>query len=191
MEGIEFFGGADRKEGRPDGRITSEYPAWMHKYQMDELKESIERKERELKNNRIPFEHVATAREELAREKEKYAAIKDSVPKLSDKQKDDLHGQYKDLAKNISGYLFTRSEMMQGTASAHEEADRMVLPSIEVHPEVARMCNLQPTKDGRISRNDASKAFKIIGHILGEPTNVETLRKDQVTMRTGGRPRKS
>jgi len=189
MKDIEFFGPIDRKEGKPDGIVTSEYPVWMHGFQIDELRESHDRKERELKENRIPFEHVVAAREELKREKAKLDLIAKSRPKLNDKQKDELHAVYKELGKDIKNYMYTRSEMMLGTANAHEEADRMITPSITVHPEIARMCNLQ-VADGKVSRDGASKAFKIIGKMLGEPTNVETLRRDNVTVRTGGRPKK-
>lgn len=177
MKDIEFFGAVDRKEGKPDGPITSEYPAWMHTYQIEELEESISRKDRALAQGLIPSEHVAGSREELKREKDKLALIKKSKPKLTATQKDKLYTDYKELGKGIEGYLFTRSDMMKGTADAHEEADRMIKPSIPVSPEIAEMCNLKPEK-GKISRNDASKAWKILGRALGEPTNVETLRKD-------------
>jgi len=190
MNSIEFFGSVDRKEGKPDGIVTSEYPAWMHDFKIDELKESHDRKERELAENRIPFEHVAAAKEELKLEKAKLALIEKSRPKLNDKQKDEFYGVYKDLTKEIRDKMYTRSEMMLGTANAHEEADRMITPSITIDPEIARMCNLQAV-DGMVSRDGASKAFKMIGRILGEPTNVETLRRDNTTQRTGGRPKKN
>jgi len=177
MKDIEFFGSVDRKEGKADGAITSEYPAWMHTYQIEELEESISRKERALDEGSIPGEHVSNSREELKREKGKLTLIKKSKPKLNATQKDKLYNDYKELGKGIEGYLFTRSDMMKGTADAHEEAERMIKPSIPVSPEIAEMCNLKPEK-GKISRNDASKAWKIIGRALGEPTNVETLRKD-------------
>jgi len=34
---------------------------------------------------------------------------------------------------------------------------------------------------GKISRNQASRAYKIIGKVLGENTNVEKLRRDRKT----------
>ena len=195
MKDIEFFGPVDRKEGKEDGVITSEYPAWMHKYQIEEMEESISRKERELKRNAIPFEHVAAAEEELKREKAKMKLIKKSEPKLNAADKDDLHKAYKSIGKEIGDAQFTYSEMMLGTASAHDEADRMVEKRIPMEraglsPEMAEQLNIRHEK-GKVSRDDLSKAFKVYGHLLGEPTNVEVLRRDKVTQRTGGRPKKS
>lgn len=191
MKDVEFFGPVDRKEGKADGVITSEYPAWMHKYQIEEMEESISRKERELDRNAIPFEHVAAAKDELKREKAKMALIKKSKPKLNAADKDDLYKAYKSLGKEIGDAQFTYSEMMLGTASAHDEADRMIekripLDRAGISPEVAEQLNIRH-EGGKISRDDCSKAFKIYGHLLGEPTNVETLRRDKVTK--GGRPK--
>jgi hypothetical protein len=41
----------------------------------------------------------------------------------------------------------------------------------------------------KTSRNGASKLFKLIGKLLGEPTNIEWLRKDKVT--SAGRPKQT
>jgi len=177
MKDIEFFGPMDRKEGKPEGVITSEYPAWMHDFQIEELEESINRKERSLAEGSIPSEYVANSREELKREKDKLGLIKKSKPKLTATQKDKLYNDYKELGSAIRDYMFTRSDMMRGTADAHEEVARMTKPSIPVSPEIARICNLRPVK-GKVSRNDASKAWKMIGKVLGEATNAETLRRD-------------
>jgi len=195
MEDIEFFGAVDRKKGEKDGIITSEYPAWMHKYQIEEMEESISRKERELERGAIPLEHQVAAKDELKREKAKMKLIETSKPKLNDVDKDALAKAYKSIGKEIGDAQFTYSEMMLGTASAHEEADRMVEKRIPMEraglsPEMAEKLNIRHD-GGKVSRDDLSKAFKVYGHLLGEPTNVEVLRRDKVTQRTGGRPRKS
>jgi len=190
MQDIEFFGGIDRKEGKPDARVTSQLPAWYHEGQIDDLRENIARKEREIARGAIPFENIMRAKEEVKREKAKLELIEESRPKLNDVTKDAIYNSYKELGDQIKDYMYTRSEMKLGTVSAHEEADRMVKPSIPVSPEIARMCNLKVV-DGKVSRNDASIAWKMMGKLLGDvPTNVETLRRDNVTMRTGGRPKK-
>ena len=195
MKDVEFFGPIDRKEGKADGVITSEYPAWMHKYQIEEMEESISRKERELGRNAIPFEHVAAAEEELKREKAKMKLIKQSKPKLNATDKDDLYKIYKSVGKEIGDAQFTYSEMMMGTVSAHDEAARMIEKRIPMEraglsPEMAESLNIRSEK-GKVSRDDLSKVFKVAGHLLEEPTNVEVLRRDKVTQRTGGKPKQS
>lgn len=176
-EKIVFFGDVDKNKR---GTISSQYPAYTMLVHVDELKESIASKQRQLDRGVIPPADVPEAFEVLAREKARLEKIEASRPELSDGQKDRIAKEYKRLAKEISNSLFTRSEMQMGTASAHEEARRMVNPIIKVDPEIAEACNIQTT-NGMVSRNDASRIFKIIGHTIGEATNVETLRKDKRT----------
>lgn len=189
-EDIIFFGSPDRKGKTMEGRIGSEYPAWMKKQQIEEMEESIARKERELKQKLIPYDEVPYAEAELEREKERLYKINQSKPKLSAVDKDRIAKEYKRLSREVGGSMFTRSEMKIGTVSAHEEARRMVEPIIECQDEsLARSCNVIPI-NGKISRNQATKIWKICGHALGEggpgeATNVETLRKDKRTARTG------
>jgi len=189
MQDIEFFGGIDRKEGKPDSYITSEYPAWMFDRPVEDLQEEIARMEREINRGAIPPEQIARNKELLKSRKAKLELIQEQRPKLNDVTKDEFYKHYKELSKGIQDSMFTRSEMMLGTANAHEEAARMITPSILISPEIAKMCNLK-TVDGKISRNEAQRAWKMLGKTLGEPTNAEVLRRDGTTVRTGGRPPK-
>lgn len=87
--------------------------------------------------------------------------------------------------------MFTRSDMMFGVASAHEEARRMVEPVIALTKEQLEMAEDIEIKivGEKTSRNGASKMFKLIGKLINEPTNIEWLRKDKVT--AAGRPRQA
>ena len=102
--------------------------------------------------------------------------ISSSRPKLKGKDKDDIAKGYKELGGQIAESMFTLSDMKRGTASAHEEARRMVKPIISVDPKLAASCGVN-TKDGMVSRNDASKIYKIMGKLIGDNTNIEVLRK--------------
>src|SRR3990172_5513817 len=177
--GIEFFGKVDRNR---DGRIVSEYPAGYFKAHKEELEESIARKERELARGTIAPTEVMYAQQELAREKKRLDEIEKSTPKLTDIQKDELTQAREGLGMKIKDSMFTRSDMMLGLASAHEEASRMADPCILLTKEeqvYADACGIR-VDDGRVSRNNASRIYKIISQRIGEPSNVEALRKDRV-----------
>jgi len=174
-EKITFFGKVDRNNR---GNISSEYPAWALKAQFDDLKESVSRNERLLESgNVVPSERPYLV-ETLEKEKRRLNEIEESMPKLTTKQKDDAYAAYKELSNKIAESLFSRDEMRLGLADAHEEARRMVNPVIDVDPKFAAACGVTP-KNGKVSRNEASRMFKIMGAYLGEKTNVEYLRKDR------------
>jgi len=200
MEDIMFFGSADRKkklnpetneyELDPNGRITSQRPAWMHEFQMDDIQETIARNQRELDRGMVPLDRVVAFKENMNNLKNRLDAIEKARPRLSDEDKDKMYKVYTKLGKVIGDRdnMFTYSEMQLGTASPHEEADRMVKKRIPIEdvgmtPKMLENLNIRHEK-GKISRDDASQAFKVYGYCLGEPTNVETLRKDSVTART-------
>jgi len=104
------------------------------------------------------------------------------MPKLSDGEKDRLARIYKEeLSPQISASLFTRTDMMKGMANPHEEAKRMVQPCIKLSGEAvqfADLCKVEVKNGNMVSRNNAAKMFKLIGKLLGMPTNIEVLRKD-------------
>jgi len=180
---MEFFGEIDRNAR---GMIQSEYPAWYLDAQIQNLKEEISSNENALNMGRVPLDNIPYAKSELEMLKQKLHSIEDSKPKLSDGERDRLWQRYREIAAKIEESLFVRSDMMFGIASPNQEAKRMVEPCIEIDgplQELAIACNVKIT-DGKVSRNGAAKVFKIIGKLLGEPTNLEVLRKDQATVRT-------
>jgi hypothetical protein len=82
--------------------------------------------------------------------------------------------------------MFTRTDMKNGLASPREEARRMKKPCITLEPDecsIAETCNVEPDKKRMVSRDAATKVFKLLGNILDEPANVEHLRLDKKTER--------
>jgi hypothetical protein len=67
--------------------------------------------------------------------------------------------------------MFTASDMMRGTADAHVEAERMVKPCVKIQSEyeagLAKACGMN-IENGKVSRNDAARIWKIQGKLLGE-----------------------
>ena len=178
LEEVQFFGAADRKGRHADGKITSEYPAWYFVAQTEDLTEEIEHKTRSIKMGLIPPSELPYAQEELRKQETMLERIK-SKPELKGKDKDDAAKIYKHLSEQIGDTMFSRSEMKKGLVDAHEEVRRMTDPIINVRGQTKILANMGiNAKGGKISRNEASKAFKIIGRVLGEATNIEYLRKD-------------
>ena len=182
LDDINFFGAVDRKGKRKDGNVTSEYPAFYFHTQYDELKEETEKQERQLKMGIIPPSEVPYITKEIERNKERLIDIQKSKPQLKGPQKDAVHKMYKELADQISDSMFTRSEMKKGLGDAHEEARRMSQPIISIAGNQKFFSNMGITaKNGKITRNQAARAYKIMGKALGENTNTERLRKDRKT----------
>ena len=95
MDGIIFFGAADRKSDRdgeldPEGKITSEYPAFYFKSKIDELKDEIKTDEAHLARNKrfriFDSVQVATQEEALKDKRERLELIESSKPKMTSKQ---------------------------------------------------------------------------------------------------------
>lgn len=177
---ISFFGAVDRKDHSASGMITSEYPASYHKAQIADMEESTRQKESALEQGRIPLEEIPNTRQQIEREKNRMALIKDSIPKLNSKQVDELGKIYKEIGKEISDQMFTREDMEKGTADPHKEVERILTHSIKVDPDVAKACNVPYDKNGLVTREGAVKIWKLTGQYLGERTNPEFLRRDRI-----------
>lgn len=167
-----------------NGNVISEYPAWYFQTQLDNLSEDIFNLKNRLDRGLIPTSALEESRAELARMKGKLEAIEKSRPKLSTGERDRLWKLWKEeLCPKISNSMFTYTDMKKGLADANEEARRMVKPVIDVTEELGTLvttCGGRVEK-GKVSRNSLAKVFKIVGRLLGEPSNIEVLRKDRLT----------
>lgn len=182
LDSINFFGKADRKGKNIDGMITSPYPAFYFRTQLDELIEDTDRKERHLEKGLIPATEIPFAKAEIKRNRKRIDEIKEAHPRLKPAEKDEVYKAYKELEGLIADAMFTRSEMKKGLADAHEEARRMTEPIIDVKGKEKFLHNMGITaQNGKISRNNAERAYKIMGRVLGENTNTERLRRDRKT----------
>ena len=180
-EDLTFFSESDMTTGK-DGKkkVASEYPAWYNRHLVDELSEDINVTEIALREGRVQDSQLHTTKEKLSRLKSKLEDIESSVPKFDAKGIDRLAKVRKELGKDIASMMYSRSDMQKGLADSHDEARRMTAQSISLSPEaheIAKACNVTP-KDGRVSRTEAEKIWKIAGRFLGEGSNTESLRRD-------------
>ncbi len=175
---VKVFSGVDINK---KGQIASQYPAYYNENHVDSLQEGIESKERSLTAGRIPADSIPEVQERIKQEKDRLKEILTSRPNLAPMEKDSLSKLRANLGKDIRDAMFTYSHQERGTADVHEEARRMISPIIQVPKEAHAQLTEMGVKitNGRISRNQAGKAWKICGKLLGETTNVETLRRQK------------
>lgn len=180
MTDIKVFSEIDYTEVKGGKKLGSEYPAWYHDAMVDEIRETIRADELALERGSVPHDRKHDVKQRIQKNKERLDSILESVPSLDDKQKDLLHKMRTELGKQISSLMFTHSQMKKGLADAHQEVRRMTEKSVPVSGSLAEMaeaCNVRVT-DGKISRKEAEKVWKICSKRLGEISNTELLRKE-------------
>ena len=166
---IVYFGEVDinKKTGLP----ASDYPAWCHDPQIEELKDEIRASEKAIDLELYKGKDLMRMREQLSMKKKRLDQILDSKPKISDTDKDRIARSRKELGERIGQSMFTSSDMMRGTADAHVEAERMVKPCVKIESEyeasLVKACGMN-IENGKVSRNDAARIWKIQGKLLGE-----------------------
>jgi len=180
MGEIRFFGEIDHNA---KGQISSSYPAWYFTPHIEELSEEVDDLERALKSKTVPYDQIPMIEDQLKGSQARLEAIRESRPKISAKEEEDLAKVYEELSKHIANSMFTYSEEMFGTASAHEVVRRQKKFCVPLAKNLAKSLLLN-YEDGLTTIKDAVKAWKIIGKLLGEPTNEEVLRRDRVTARS-------
>jgi len=176
-DGISFFSEIDLNK---DGGVSSSYPAWYNQNFLDKMNDEISKLDSSIKHGLVAEKNRSQVLIRIKEMKDRRDKIIDSIPKLTDVQKDKLSGYYKEFGDKIKESLYSRSDMKKGTADAHEEARRMADPCISLTKPMLDLCkaaNVRVTGD-RVSRNGAAKVWKLLGKRLGEPTNTEHLRKD-------------
>ena len=176
-EVVKMFGEIDCQA---NGSISSEYPAWVNKVHMSNLKEDIRSIEQQLKMSLIPHDKVYNERQRLEMLKNKLHTIEESKPHVSDGEKGRLMKMYKHFGSEITLLLPTRAANLKGLSNPHAELDLMQKPCIKVPGEFTGQVLAMGIAilGEKISRNAAAKVWKIIGSLVGEPTNIEHLRKD-------------
>ena len=173
----KLFGKIDRTE---KDKIKSEYPSWYFPQHKEELVESIRHNQSMLEMDLIPASEIPITKANLEKAKEKLEEIEESEPRFTDAEKDAMVKLRKGLGSKISDSMFRRSEMEKGIADAHEEARRISEPVMKVdsqeEADLYGSCGIN-IRDGKVTRNDAERAWKIISRGLGEISNSESLRK--------------
>lgn len=174
---MKIFGSVDRDS---KGKITSEFPAWYFDQQKEELERGIAQDEMALSQEAIPYPAKAKFREKLAQRKERLEKINEETPKLSGREEDAMLKMREEMGQSIGEAHFTRTQREKGLADAHEEVRRMTEPVIKIKSEreadFIKNCGIK-IKDGKITRNEAEKVYKIASKLLGQPTDIEYLRR--------------
>jgi hypothetical protein len=124
---------------------------------------------------------------DLEKKKLNLKKIEESIPNIDDKTKDELGNIYLDLGKKIKDFMPSRSDMEKGIVNIHRQFKLETEPTVPINSKNYKMfkeMGITP-RNNKISGKEATKAFKLIGKVLNEETNVEFLRKDhgQRTMR--------
>jgi hypothetical protein len=174
-DGIQFFGDVDMND---NNKIMSHLPAWYFDNAVDEMQESIDRKKRALKAHMIKEDLIQRTENEIQAEEKRIREVKDSRPKLSGPQQDKCAETYKALAEQIQNSMPTRKQSRDGLVSPHKELQRMKNKHITIDPGIAKACGIKADKSNKISGDEAAKCYKILGKLLNENTNVESLRRD-------------
>jgi hypothetical protein len=172
---IQFFGEVDRNR---HGNISSAIPAWMLNQHIDELKESIGRKERALARNEIEPGHREYARQELETEKAKLKGIMESRPNLTGKQKDELIKVRAEIAEQIKNTMPTLRDSREGFVRPYDEFRRLKEPSFKVDPALAKSLGVKVT-NGKVTGDGLNRMYGIISAAVGEDGSIERLRRDR------------
>jgi hypothetical protein len=173
---FSFFGKVDRNK---DGRVSSEYPAWMLPVHRENLAEDIDSMKRRLRSGEVELEARVSLKEEVVKAEKRLDEIDRSKPSITAPRMDKMNKHYDELSKLIADAMYTQYEDQKGFADAHEELKRMKSPCILVDADLAYAANIQVNEEGLVSRDAATKLWKIMGNVLGKTTNVERLRKKQ------------
>lgn len=136
----------------------SSMPSWYYGRQVEEEESWIENAEMQLKRNLVPTEKIERLRAELRARKTRLDEIRKAKKEIKDEiltDPDKAKKRFDKLADIIAESMPTRDEMMH--------KPKLVDPRIEA--------------ERLVHRNSLVKEYKLLGHILGEPVNVEALRR--------------
>lgn len=157
-----FFGKVDRRRQEEDTDIVSEFPAWMQEHQIMELDEEISGLERDLEHNMIPESDRHETRTVLKDLKERFDEIVVSKPNFDLTERKRLEQNLEKLNLEVGDSLYSRYEMKKGLGKIHKEADLNDFPCIPIDKEIVDLCNLTNYVNGKVPRNQADKARKIL-----------------------------
>lgn len=171
---LEFFGEVDKNS---KGEIASSMPAWYHEVKIEDLKERVAKKERQIENGQILSESVPLVKQEIRESKEKIEQIEASKPILRGGQKDMIAKVYHDLQNQIATSIPSIRDEREGYANPRDELKRMKDKHLTVSPEMAEAYGVKHVK-GKISGDDGNRMYKMIGKLLGENQNIEKIRRE-------------
>jgi hypothetical protein len=160
-------------------KIKNTYPTYFNRKQKEDLEEEIRKMEKGLENKYYQADDIGKVRETLSRAKKSLETLQEHAPSM-EKNKDRIYNMTKELSEKIAPAMFSRSDMMKGTADAHEEARRMSEPTIELSPELVgtALANGMKVHGRMVTRDDAVRLWQFGRRTLGELSDAEVLRRD-------------
>jgi len=179
----QFFSEADIHIDPKTGRksIASEYPMWYNPNLITEMEDEVSAKEIALQTGQVPRSSESDYRDNLARMKDHLEKMK-NMTMVDDARndKDELGKAVKELSKIIREELPSEDLCKRNLVDPNQEMRKMTVPYIKLSSdnmaELARACNV-PISDGKVSREGASKMWKIATKFLGEYANTDILRR--------------
>ena len=188
MSDVTFFGKPDTYLDRDTGerKTSSSYPCWYFDRHIEMLKEDYDMAEKALASPSMEQASIPETKAKMERIKRRIKEIEGSRPILNDRLVSLCFNTYKKCKAAIADSLFSRSEMLKGLADPHEELRRQKDPIFSGFNDrgeegaLFKLLNIQHV-NGKYSRDQLVKAYKILGKLLGEDINIERLRKDENT----------
>jgi hypothetical protein len=177
---FQFFGEVDLNK---KGQHSSDMPAWTFTQLIEDLEYDVRVNEINLEDTSLGPEARGKLLSKSKEMKERLDNIKSSKPKVDNDVVHSVVGSDMSggsLGDKIAESMFTRDQMMKGIAEPREEARRMTEPIIKLEGrerEMALGCGVKPNREGKVSRDEAIKVWKIGRKYLGELSNAELLRK--------------
>jgi hypothetical protein len=176
---MKVFGTTDMDR---KGKHVADYPSWYFDQQKEELGKDIVDSEREIEDE--PFPDASSrlrAKENLRKKKARFEQIQADAPSLTGADKDEILNLRKGIAPRLSEAHPSRTDKEKGLVDTHEEVRRMTEPVVEIkgekEAEFAKQCQIPISVDGKVSRNDMDRMYKIMSKMVGEPTDIEYLRR--------------
>ncbi len=184
--GFPLWDDVDKEQKAHGLVLTSELPSRYFRSLIDDEEREVKEMRHNLDTNQIHPNRVTMVRADIIKREARLAQLREARAGLTPEQIDKIKKVYDDLSNLIAQTMPTYSEMHKGTADAAKESILMTdqVVAIPHRPSalfVKACCGDQKVgmRNGTFyaSRNSLSKAWKIAGFELGEPTNVEVLRK--------------
>lgn len=181
---IQFFGEVDRNKKQPDKGMGSDYPAYYFDGptgQLASLKNEISEMEQQNARGAINQAQILQNKVEIEERRERYDAIVQSRPKLSDTEKDRVDSWITDVDERVADAMYTYKDDARGIASPAEEVKKTTQPCIDVPKGLAVACGMKVSPGGgpvRVTRSQAEKMLKIARKVRGRRTNLEMLRRE-------------
>ena len=186
--GFQLWDEVDREQKAHGVVLTGEMPSRYFRSLIDDEEREVKEMRHNLDTNQIHPNRITTVRADIIKREARLAQLREARAGLTPHQIDKIKMVYENLSNLISETMPTYSEMHKGTADAAKEAiimtDQVVgIPHRPTALFVKACCGDQKVgmRNGKFyaSRNSLSKAWKMAGFELGEPTNTEVLRKDE------------